>query len=256
MIKKVRKLFVLFLLTLVFTTIRAQVIENSPPVRQVLGTTGGTYNFPWGSLDYTVGEVMVTTDSATSSPFSLKWLTQGFQQPDKSGLSLDAISVNSTCKGASNGSASLSVIYHTGTVKYSWNGSPYSSTYLFTNLGPGDYHYVVKDTDFSISGVITITEAQVDCLDQLTVYHGLTPNGDGHNDKWEIDGITNFHSNIVSIYNRWGELIWTAKNYDNDTVIWDGKSKSGESLPDGTYFYVIEAGGKVQKGWVELTQTH
>lgn len=58
----------------------------------------------------------------------------------------------------------------------------------------------------------------------------------------------------MSIYSRWGDLVWKGDNYDNTLVVWDGKNnKSGKELPDATYFYVVTAGGKTYKGWVELT---
>lgn len=250
--KKLKLLTLCFLMLLMHYSASAQV-QNVPPMRQVLGTTGGSGVFPWGTIDYTVGEVMVTTDS-TASPFSsVKWLTQGFQQPDDNSLSIDAIGVNSTCIGGNNGSANLSVINSSGTVTYSWNNSAFGTAYLFENLAPGTYVYIVKDGNFSVSGSVVIAEDQVDCGTQLVIYKGITPNDDTYNDNWQIDGITNFKTNIVSIYNRWGDLVWTGKNYDNTNVVWDGKNKNGNPLPDATYFYVIEAGKKTYKGWVELT---
>ncbi len=244
---------------LVTVNLASAQVENTPPMRQVLGSTGGSFTFlpggPIGSIDYTVGEVMVTTDS-TSSPFSsVKWLTQGFQQPDDNSLSVEAVGVNSTCIGGNNGSANLSVINNSGTVTYSWNNGIFGDKYLFENLPPDTYVYTVKDSSFSISGSVIITEDPVDCGTQLVIYKGITPNGDGRNDNWQIDGITNFKTNSVSIYNRWGDLVWTTnkKNYDNETVVWAGENKKGDQLPDATYFYIIEAGGKVYKGWVELT---
>ncbi len=233
-------------------SIHAQ-IQNNPPMRQVLGTTGGSGTFSWGTIDYTVGEVMVTTDLAASPFSSVKWLTQGFQQPENNALTMEAVGVNSSCIGANNGSVNLAVINSSGTVTYSFQGSTFGSTYLFTNLKPGIYSYTVKDPNFSITGTVDIKEDQVDCGSQLVVYKGFTPNGDGHNDFWIIDGITNFATNSVYIYNRWGDLIWNADNYNNESVVWDGKNKKENELPDATYFYIIQAGGKVYKGWVELT---
>jgi len=56
----------------------------------------------------------------------------------------------------------------------------------------------------------------------------------------------------VSIFNRWGDKVWEAKNYDNDKVIW-----KGQHLPGGTYYYVIEllpeSGIKRYSGWVVVT---
>ncbi len=238
-------------------TVQAQVFDTVP-MRHVLGTTGGSSApgvLPWGTIDYTVGEVVVTSDSVSSPPFStFKWLTQGFQQPDKNALVVDAVGVNSTCIGADNGSANLGVKDSTGHVSYRWGSdTTFRNTHLFTDLKPGIYDYVIKDGNFTISGTVEIKEDQVDCGTQLIVYKGITPNGDGQNDNWQIDGITNFETNTVSIFNRWGSLVWDAKNYDNKDVVWDGKNKQGVLIPDATYFYIIEADGKVYKGWVELT---
>ena len=47
--------------------------------------------------------------------------------------------------------------------------------------------------------------------------------------------------------------MWAKENYDNVSVVWDGKAENGDELPDGTYFFVIEMGTKSEKGWVELT---
>jgi gliding motility-associated-like protein len=41
----------------------------------------------------------------------------------------------------------------------------------------------------------------------------------------------------VNVYNRWGGLVYHSDNYLND---WGGTYK-GSPLPDGTYYYVIEA---------------
>ncbi|MBX2964150.1 MAG: gliding motility-associated C-terminal domain-containing protein [Cyclobacteriaceae bacterium] len=46
--------------------------------------------------------------------------------------------------------------------------------------------------------------------------------------------------NRVSIYNRWGDLIFDIENYDNDTRVFAGLSNSGSELPSGTYYYKIE----------------
>src|ERR1035437_1426224 len=140
MINKKFKISTLCLLMLVMCySIQAQVFDTVP-MRQVIGTTGGSHTFtsgPIGSIDYTVGEVMVTTDS-TTTPFStVKWLTQGFQQPENNALSLEAIGVNSTCIGANNGSVNLAIINSSGTATYKWNNGAFGATHLFTNLGPG-----------------------------------------------------------------------------------------------------------------------
>lgn len=255
MVNKLLQVFICVFILSGAGKLYAQVVENNPPMRQVFSTAGGTGVIAnWGSLDYTIGEVVVITDSIPNSPFSsFKWLTQGFQQPDKNVLSVFFTSINVSCIGAHDGSVNLSVRSATGPVKYSWNNGDFDTIHFFSNLTPGSYHYEVKDDNFNVAGDVVITENQVDCGSELHIYSGITPNGDGHNDKWEIDGITNFSNPKVSIFNRWGDQVWMADNYNNADIIWKGTNQDGKALPAATYFYIIEAGGKIYKGWVELT---
>jgi gliding motility-associated-like protein len=229
--------------------LRAQVQPNP---RQVLGSTGGSSAAPWGTVDYTVGECMITTYIQAGSPFTIKVVTQGFQQPDNV-LSVNQASVNSTCIGANNGSIALLPINANGTVTYVWTPSIAGDTNVAANLAPGTYQYVISDSFSSVNGTVVITEDQIKCNGALQFYTGITPNGDGNNDTWVIDSIINFPDNMVSIYNRWGDLVWSAKNYDNVNVVWNGKNRSGKELPDATYFYLVETNHEKYKGWVELT---
>ncbi len=80
-------------------------------------------------------------------------------------------------------------------------------------------------------------------------YTGFSPNGDGINDYFVIEGIEWWPHHSLSIFNRWGEEVFHASPYHND---WDGTFKNLD-LPDGTYFYLLEYGdGKVLSGYVQL----
>ena len=63
----------------------------------------------------------------------------------------------------------------------------------------------------------------------------FSPNGDGSNDTWVLEGITSFSECFLSIFDRSGRRIFEAKGYAND---WDGTS-NGKPLPEGTYYYVM-----------------
>jgi len=67
---------------------------------------------------------------------------------------------------------------------------------------------------------------------------GISPNGDGANDTWIIDGIDLFPNCNVEVYNRWGELLFQSPGYKEN---WDGTFK-GKALPVGTYYYIIDLG--------------
>ena len=92
----------------------------------------------------------------------------------------------------------------------------------------------------------------------LTVYKAFTPDGDNINDFWIIENIDNHPDNRVMIFDRWGGLIFSARGYNNNDIVWDGRSnQSGQgSVPSGTYFYKIDLGEgyPTQKGFIELIQ--
>lgn len=235
----------------------AQVAELTPTV---IGSTGGHAVITSGALigssvSFTVGEVITTTEYASTTPFVVTHLTQGFHQPTNSAntLSLNEVATNSSCIGGNNGSIFLLAVTSTGSVTYTF-GPPLNTTgNLQQNLAPGVYQYTVTDGTFIINDSVVIMEDQVDCGAQLVFWTGITPNGDAFNDTWVIDGITNFTTNNVAIFNRWGDRVWQVDNYDNVDRVWNGDNQNGQPLPDATYFYLVTAGEKVYKGWVELT---
>jgi gliding motility-associated-like protein len=65
----------------------------------------------------------------------------------------------------------------------------------------------------------------------------FTPNGDGFNDLWEIPDPESFGQCEVRIFNRWGMLVFAAKDYKSD---WDGRS-DGSDVPEGAYYYIIKS---------------
>jgi len=67
----------------------------------------------------------------------------------------------------------------------------------------------------------------------------FSPNGDGSYDTWDIYGINSYEFTRVTVYNRWGNVVYTSVgSYDEP---WDGMS-NGNKLPTATYYYVIELG--------------
>jgi gliding motility-associated-like protein len=86
-------------------------------------------------------------------------------------------------------------------------------------------------------------------INQDDTQYGFSPNGDGINDFWTIDGIELNPDNTVSIYNRWGDLVFEIQGYDNQSNVFSGtanrKTQLGASeLPSGTYFFNIQVSGE------------
>lgn len=64
----------------------------------------------------------------------------------------------------------------------------------------------------------------------LNIPNVITPNNDGYNDAWVIDGLQRA-KHTVTVFNRWGQIVFTSENYANN---W-----RAVGIPDGTYFYEI-----------------
>ena len=89
------------------------------------------------------------------------------------------------------------------------------------------------------SGQVTVTVAP-----NIIYGDGISPNGDGVNDVWQIDNIEKYPDCVVEIYNRWGELLFQSVGYINK---WDGTFK-GKPLPVGTYYYIINLNDPLYPG--------
>jgi gliding motility-associated-like protein len=85
--------------------------------------------------------------------------------------------------------------------------------------------------------------------DALVVYNALSPNDDGLNDNFKIEGLEKYPKNQIAIFDAKGREVFKANDYKNN---WDGKCV-GKLLPDGTYFYVLDDGtGQSYTGYVQL----
>jgi gliding motility-associated-like protein len=90
----------------------------------------------------------------------------------------------------------------------------------------------------------------VNQINELIINNIITPNGDGKNDTWDVNKPALISGCRVNIYNRWGKEVWTSSAYNNE---WTGVNMSGEELPEGTYYYVIDcADGESYKGSIAL----
>ncbi|PRZ22004.1 DUF7507 domain-containing protein [Flavobacterium granuli] len=122
------------------------------------------------------------------------------------------------------------------------------------------------------SGTVTVEKASVLGCESIVVHNAFSPNGDGINETFIIDGIgdtTCYPENTVEIYNRWGVLVFETTNYNNQTNVFDGYSRGrttiskSSGLPTGTYYYIlnytsVDLSGNIQTnrkdGYLYLTR--
>ncbi|WP_185113975.1 gliding motility-associated C-terminal domain-containing protein [Fulvivirga imtechensis] len=93
----------------------------------------------------------------------------------------------------------------------------------------------------------------------ITNYNLVSADGDGINDNFQIDCITNFPNNNVRIYNRTGVLVFKIDGYNNVDKVFEGVGQEGmysmgDKLPNGTYYYIIDKGDGTEliSGFLEL----
>ena len=111
------------------------------------------------------------------------------------------------------------------------------------------------EEDFDQDGNLTNDDCDDDGLEDyldadrcgLDLSKGFSPDNDGNNDYWHINGIQNYPENIVRVFNRWGNEVFFLEGYNNEEKVWTGESNGRfvvgtKQVPDGTYFYVIDLG--------------
>jgi len=110
----------------------------------------------------------------------------------------------------------------------------------------GTVIYIVAESADKICREETsFTITYLDC----PIPKGFSPNGDGINDSFDL---SNHGVSSLKIFNRNGTNVYShGTGYMKQ---WDGKDKSGNQLPSGTYYYVIEANHKTRTGWVEINR--
>jgi gliding motility-associated-like protein len=119
-----------------------------------------------------------------------------------------------------------------------------NNVYYFTQSGtPSNENYTIIVTDQCLfKDTITVNLQTVDC--NIIVPNVVTPNGDGINDFFRVNGLENFPGSSLTAFNRWGNKIYNSDDYKNDWA---------PSVTDGTYFYIINiSDGRKLNGFFQV----
>ncbi len=144
------------------------------------------------------------------------------------------VTLNGGCKILSDSitiNSSSSVLNETVCNSYT---SP-SGNYIWTESG------TYTDSIQNISGcdsVIIINLTINNCDTLFEVPNVFTPNNDGQNDLFKPLISEKVKSMKMKIYNRWGQLIYESIQKNDG---WNGNTTTGIAVPEGTYFYIINA---------------
>jgi len=113
-----------------------------------------------------------------------------------------------------------------GALSYAWGIGATVPAIWVPGLEDGQYDITV--TDECAKSVTNLVNVEAGC--EIVIPNVFSPNGDGVNDVFFIEGITSTE-NSVRIFNRWGQVVYETRNYRNN---WNGADVS-----DGTYFYEV-----------------
>lgn len=125
----------------------------------------------------------------------------------------------------------------TNAIYFSWDRSSPglddygSATPTATPVSTTVYRLTVADA----AGCEQSALVTVKVLDPLAIPTGFTPNGDGVNDVWDIEGLGAYPNVFVQVFNRWGSVVFSSKGYP---TAWDGQF-NGTPLPAATYYYTL-----------------
>ena len=167
----------------------------------------------------------------------------------------EAVSIDVSSNDAGNiNSVSILINPSNGTATASGTTVTYTPNADF--IGTDTLVYLVCDafcTSYCDTAIVIIR-----VVENIPIFvpSGFSPNSDGINDEFVIEGLDDYPENELYIYNRWGELVYYSKPYNND---WSGESNnnklklSGDDVVDGTYFYVLKlTEADSRNGYIEL----
>ena len=130
-----------------------------------------------------------------------------------------------------------------GDYEYSLDGENYQTSNIFYNVSSGLYTIYVKDINDC-----GIAEKEISLLG---IPNYFTPNNDGYNDYWNINGVSATYNSKTTIYifDRYGKLITEILPLSKG---WDG-TYNGKNSPSSDYWYVVNLeDGRTFKGHFSL----
>ncbi len=133
-------------------------------------------------------------------------------------------------------SVTLSAVVNTGSVTWSPADNlsdPSSLNPVFTPDEGG----VEVFTIVAVNGLCAdSTNLNVVVNEPIKIPNVFTPNFDGENDSWVIEGLESYYSANLEVFNRWGSPV-----YRSSGIIewWDGM-RNGEPMPVATYYFILK----------------
>lgn len=199
-----------------------------------IGGTGAlTWDvFPEGiDLDNLLeGEYAVTVVDAIGCTEDTVFVVDAAETTD---MVVAMLSSQVTCWNEEDGTATASVTGGYAPISFVWSDDLAQTTATATGLPEDVYSVVITD---SLGCTLTRTVEVEPTIGCLFIAEAVTPNGDGYNDEWIVGGLEYFPSARVTVFNRYGQVLFESQGYETR---WDGRYNNAP-LPMADYYYTIE----------------
>ncbi|MGX7668702.1 choice-of-anchor J domain-containing protein [Flavobacterium pedocola] len=233
-------------------------------------TTGGTFTVtPTGlTIDAATGAINLTTSAPGVYTVTYSVVEQGCNQAGTDNVIITIneapqVAVEDYCENQSllleanpvDGS------FDPNAVDYTWTDE--NNLTVGTNsaiFNVDEYLAQNPSVDFPVTFTVTVDatgciatqDFQVTSSPCRIIPRGISPNGDGDNDSFDLTGL---NVKELIIFNRYGMEVYSfGAGYKNE---WNGLSNKGEKLPDGTYFYnIVKGDNSTVTGWVYINRQY
>ena len=202
------------------------------------------------NLQYAIGETAYQEDNQFSNLLSGTYQVsirddndciamEEVMIPQASSLAIEKIDINAP-RCTEKGSLTFDLTGGTGKITTVFNQQELENTTSFFDLTAGTYNIIFYDE--SSCNVDTTLVFATSC--PVYVPNVFSPNSDGLNDLFKIYTSTKIEAKVktYAIYNRWGNLIYEAKNFSINSLDswWDGTFDNQRSAATGVFIYHIE----------------
>jgi gliding motility-associated-like protein len=219
-------------------------LDDPNPTATIVGTQGGTFSSSAGlSLNSTTGNINLQTSLPGTYVISYTSpgpLCPGFDSYSITILENPDVNAGEDVTVCLRNSVTLEA---TGADSYTWNYGVLNGIPYLPNLGITEF-IVLGSTIGGCTGSDTVLVTVIeDCSDEdeviLYVPNTFTPDNDQYNQSFHVVFYSGFdpYSFDLTIYNRWGELIWESHDVN---VGWDGTYNNGMKVPDGIYTWKLK----------------
>jgi len=164
------------------------------------------------------------------------------------------VTLNDAYSNAFNWIVAVATAPQNGTVTISTNGEfTYKPNNGYKGADKFTYKLAYADCPDIFKTAEVVLDVNNDNVDDCNIPNIITPNDDDENDVLIIPCADSYPESELTVYNRWGSVVYNERNYKNK---WKG-TYNGDLLPAGTYYYTYKlkpSDSKCKVGYVTIVR--